>query len=181
MLTLGSEQKRFVLENWNKTDFLSLVRGVFKNQKLSGRSQEAKLVQKYLGDRQLKIKNGKVAEIILSDSQKEYIRNNVNMMTPFEMAKMIFDNPKLEPLSKPVLVINEYIKNLGEDTKIFPHESYATGDYHPPDQLSAVVTKINIYLRKHLSLKTMPTIQKKAAEAVRNFLHAPRFLQTINS
>ncbi len=180
-MTLTEDQKIFILERWNKTDFLSLVRGVFKNVKLSGRSPEAKLVQKYLGNRQLKQKNGKATEIILTDSQKEYIRNNVNSITPFEIGKIIFDNPKLEPLSKPVLVINEYIKSLGEDTKIFPHENYASGDYRPPDQLSAVVTKINIYLRKHLSLKTMPTIQKKTIEAIRDFLHAPRFLQTINS
>lgn len=179
MVELTSDQKEFVLENWNTMGLLALTRRTFLDNSLNGRSLEAKSVQKFLGERKVKKKNESI-ELSLTDDQKEYVQTSISSLTPHEVAKIIFDNPKLEPLSQEVRLVTEYAKTLDNKGQ-FPHEDYAKGEYRPPDQLSAVVTKVNHYLRKDLSLKTMPTIQRKAMEAIRNFIHAPRFLLTINS
>lgn len=181
-IILNEEQKKIILETWDKTDFISLVKLVFKTEGLDGRSKEAKLVQKFLSERKLKKKNQPKEILILNESQKEYIRNSIQTLTPHEIGKIIFDNSKLDPSSEEIKIINTYAETLKNDgVEQFPHEDYPNGEYKPPDQLSAVVTKVNKYLRKDLSLKTMPMIQKKSMESVRNFIHAPRFLQTINS
>jgi hypothetical protein len=178
MNELTPEQKQFIAENWKNMDFISLVREAFHNKELNGRSKEAKLVQKFLGTG--KTKKEKIATLELTGSQKEYIENTVDLMTPHEMAKIIFDNKDLKPISKEVDLINSYVKTLNKKEQ-FPHEDYAQEDYRPPDQISAVVAKVNKFLGKDINHKTMPTIQRKTMEAVRNFLNAPRFLQTINS
>jgi len=181
MLELTDDQKVFILKNWNKVDFLLLVRQVFDNHQLTLRNFEARLIKEFLAARKLKKEIVADSKTELTESQKEYIKSNIDSLTPLEIAKIIFDNRKLEADSKEVLLIDNYAQGLDKETEQFPHEDYAKGEYKPPDQLSAVVTKVNQYLRKNLSLKTMPTVQKKTMEAVRNFIHAPRFLQTMNS
>jgi hypothetical protein len=175
-MDLLEEQKQFILRNWQDTDLLSLTKEVFNNEKLTGRSKEVKWVQKFLASRKLK------SEISpsLTDSQKELIKNSIESMTPHEIAKIIFNNSNLDKVSKEVGLVATYAKQLGIKNQ-FPHEDYATEEYRPPDQLSAVVTKVNKYLRKKLSLTDMPTIQRKNMEAIRDFIHAPRFLYSINS
>ena len=181
MSGLTKQQEQFVLDNWNKIDLLLLVRQTFNNHELTLRHAEAKLVKKFLAERKLKKEIVTGNTHVLTESQKEYIRNGIDTLTPLEIAQIIFDNRKLEPTSQEVILIQNYVNSLDKGTKKFPHDDYAEEEYRPPDQLSAVVTKVNQFLRKDLSLKTMPTVQKRTMEAVRNFLHAPRYLQTINS
>ena len=182
-MELTPEQKEFILENWNKIGLLALTRRTFENSTLNGRSPEAKTVQKFLGERKVQKKGEKTKEelLTLTESQEEFVKNSIETLTPHEIAKIIFDNQNLEVLSKEVIAVDNFAKTLGITTEQFPHDAYPSSDYRPPDQLSAVVTKVNKFLRKDFSLKTMVNIQKKTMEAIRNFLHAPRFLQTINS
>lgn len=180
---LTDEQKEFIKNNWDKMDLQTLTRKVFNDGSLDGRSKEARVIRKYLGDRRPKTTQfEKKPDIILTDSQKEFIENNIGSMTPFEIAKVIFDDAELPPLSKEVLTIDKYVKEeLEDDVERLPHEDYAQGEYKAPDQLSAVVTRVNIFLRTDLTLKNMPLVQRKAMESIRDFLHAPRFIHTINS
>lgn len=180
-MELTDHQKNFILKHWNDMDLLLLVRQVFDDHQLTLRHAEAKLVKKFLAERKSKQEIVSDNTSSLNASQKEYIRNSIDSLTPLEIGKIIFDNQKLEPSSKEVILIQNYVNSLDKNVRRFPHEDAAEGEYRPPDQLSAVVTKVNQYLRKDLTLKTMPTVQRKTMEAVRNFLHAPRYLQTINS
>lgn len=179
---LTDEQKDFVNHNWDAMDLLSLVRATFEDEKLDGRSLQARLIKKFLGERKTKTtKHEKVQPVVLTEDQKEYIGTNVSLMSAFEMGKIIFNNPRLEPLSKHVMTINKFIKDLDEGTEKYDQEESVSEEYKAPTQLSAVVGKINKYLRKELDLKALPTVQRKSMEAIRNFLHAPRFLQSINA
>src|ERR1041385_6964876 len=104
-MELSQDQKEFIISNWDKLDFLSLVRQVFQNQTLDGRSKEARTVRKFLASRQLKKEIVSNQTVTLIESQKEYIKNSIDSMTPLEIGKIIFDNPKLEPLSKEVQMV----------------------------------------------------------------------------
>lgn len=179
---LNEEQKDFVLKNWDKMDLLSLTRQIFGDQTLENRSSECKLVKKFLAERKVKKKSDpKSSEVILTDEQKEYVQTSIDTLTPHEIGKILFDDSKIAPTSKEVLAISAFANTLENPKQQFPHEDYAQEDYRPPDQISAIVSKVNQFLRKEINHKTMPTIQRKTMEALRGFLNAPRFLQTINS
>ena len=80
---LNAKQKRFVDDNWDKINFTLLVRGTFLNDSLDGRCIEARSIKQYLGKDKKPISSipEKVAPVILTEDQKELIRNNGRINT----------------------------------------------------------------------------------------------------
>ncbi len=73
IIELTDDEKQFVLDNWDQMGLLALTRKTFSNKVLTGRSSEAKAVQKFLAGRQVKQKD----EVFLTDSQKDFVKSSV--------------------------------------------------------------------------------------------------------
>ena len=109
---LTNKQKKFIDEQWDKLKLPDLVRGTFSQPSLDGRCAEAKLVKDYLGDREpIPSLAPKVEDVVLSEEQKELIRNNARQSAT-ELARIIYDNKHLSALSKEARTIHAYRKLL---------------------------------------------------------------------
>lgn len=144
-----------------------------------------RIVRQILLDAKIKAKTSKwekVDEIILTDEQKEFIRNNHKENRIYDMAKILFpSDSKLEPLGREVRVIRKYLEEIGELNKKIDEPKFAESRYSPPDNFNTVVSKINLYLHTELSNQNMTAYEKKCVETTRQFLHSPRFVQEINN
>lgn len=178
-IILTPEQESFILENWDKLPLIQLVKETFKDNSLDGRCFQAKVIKEFLADKKPKSTAWvKRPEIILSEENKEFVANNISLR-PIEISRIIFNNPKIQPLSKEVLVVKKYKDSItldSEKTDDMPEELY-----RPPSHTVQVVKKVNDFCQKDLKLETMPTVQRKAMESLKGFLHSPRFLHTINA
>lgn len=122
----------------------------------------------------------KVDEIILTEEQKEFIKNNIKDNKPYHIAKDLFPNKKIMPLGKEVRVINEYLNEIGE-YKIWKEDTIVEGEeYVPPRTFFDILKKVNLYLHAELSTQNVTAYDKKCLETTIQFLHAPRFVQEIN-
>jgi len=102
-------------------------------------------------------------------------------MTPFEMAKELFQNPKLSPASIEVKVITNLVRTLPQS--LIYGEDVPDTDYRPPKQISHGVARIKKYVSSAKSWnerKLTPT-QKKCVEALIHYLHDFRFKRQIDS
>lgn len=179
LLDLNEEQKDFVLKNWDKVSFGELVKLVFNNPDLDGRSIEGRSIKAFLGTKRPKTSAWEKKDFSLTEEQKEFIKNNLELR-PIDLARTLLNNPRIEPLSKPVLVIRKYKESLGP-IYVTESEDLPEEDYKPPTHLPQVVKKINDYCQKDWKLEELPQVRKKAVEALRGFLHSPRFIQMINA
>lgn len=177
-LDLTEQQKKFVLENWDKMPLLELTKIAFNNPNAKGTSAEGLAVRKFLGSKRPKTTECEKRKVTLTDGQKDFIKNNVSMR-PIEIARVIFNNNKIEPLSREVLVTREYQDSL--HLPDIDNTDLAEGEYKPPTHLQHVVAKINQFAHKELKIDGLPMNQRKMVESLRNFLRAPRFLNMINS
>ena len=123
LLELTNEQKLDIINVWNsrKDDppsLLELIQDVAGFKGKDGRSKEGRTVKAYLASRQLKARGAQeyqpVNKTELTESQKEYIANNVQTMNGVEMAKAIFDNQSLTNLNIETRTVNKYTKILRE-------------------------------------------------------------------
>jgi hypothetical protein len=178
MIELTEEQKKYVLDNWSAVPLLELTRIAFNNPNAKGTSAEGIAIRKFLGSKKPKTSAWEKVEVQLTEANKEFIKNNP-LMRPIEISRVIFSNPKIEPLSRPVLTVREYQDSLKQEN--VDNQDLPAEEYTPPTHLVHVVNKINTFVHKDLKLEAMPMNQKKMAESLRNFLRAPRFLQMINA
>jgi len=178
MLELTDEQKKFVLENWDKMSLLELTKTTFQNPNVKGTSAEGIAIRKFLGSKKPKTTAWEKKEVVLSDFQKEFISNNP-LMRPIEVARVVFSNPRIEPLSTEVMAIKRYQDELF--TTDSTGRDLPDSEYKAPTHLTHVIAKINDYAHKDLKAEGMPMAQRKMVESLRNFLRSPRFLHTINS
>jgi hypothetical protein len=122
--------------------------------------------------------------IILSDIDKEFIRNNCENNKVYQMAIVLFPpapGERLQPLGKEVRAINKYLEEIGHLVKKVDEPKMAEGKYEAPDKFHTVLAKINLYLHQELSTHSMSNYEKKCIETTKQFLHAPRFVQEMNS
>lgn len=184
-MQLTEDQKEYILNNYESTpDLKLLTRGAFKNDELEGRHKEGRAVRKFLVENHIDFNTAstvtKVKEILLTDDQKELIKNCArDGMSPFEISKLIWEDIKLSPLHKEVLTVKEFIK-LSLPEYLNEKEETVDGKYVPPVNMSEVIGKINRHTDKLFALGKMNMHEKKCAEILKIFMTSPRFVQTIN-
>lgn len=184
-IELTEKQKEYILANWDKMDFMTLVKNVFKNEELDGRSLEGRAIKAFLITRKLRVKTSahpKVPEYILSEEEQSYIVANASTMRPIEIARVLFKNQNIAPLSREVRAINKYLNELDNPPARFEKDDMPDEDvYVPPYQISAVVNKVNKHTQQNIDFRTMSMAMRKSMESLRGFLQSPRFCQMINS
>jgi hypothetical protein len=192
LLELTDKQKLDLLNTWNsrKDDppsLLELIQDVAGFKGKDGRSKEGRTVKAYLASRQLKARGSHeyqpVDKAELTESQKEYIANNVQTMNGAEMAKVIFDDQSLSNLNIETRTVNKYIKTLkdqGIQTFEDPQEA-STDRYKPPKTDLRMIQRINRYVLDGIDEKKVSPKQKRDVKSIIGYLHTFRFSHQINS
>lgn len=183
-IILTEEQKQVLLNNWDKMKYVDLVKLVFKDDKLDGRSFEGKAIRDFLGEDRKPLSSAyeKKQAIELSEEDKELINNNCRFSTANELARNIFKNQGLTPLSLETRTVLSYIKTLPEEVsgKNY-HEDVATEDYSPPSTIRQMIALVNQYCLKNFEYDKLNSQQKKMFENLLSLFKSPRYLQMIQS
>lgn len=149
-IVLTPEQLVLVEQNWH-LNVRELMRLVFNNPALTLRCDpEVKAVRQALanmGKHVNEVPTEKEADLLseLTDEHREYIRNNVgNSSGPLEMARIVFDNPRLLPSSRQAQIVGLYCRQL-DPTYRKDEELAEDIEYLPPKSTTQLIGRVNKY------------------------------------
>jgi len=83
------------------------------------------------------------SDSVLTEDQKEYIRNNMGGSSPLEMAKVLFGNDNIMVGSPQCRMIVSYCREI--DPSFRRGEEWVDGPYEPPSDMKQLVPKVNRY------------------------------------
>ena len=125
-IELDKDQQLALLNEWNNRpddppyikELIELVFPDIPEDMRDGRSKYGRAVKKFLSEKSL---NAKVShkyypkeKTELTENQKEYIENNCGAMKPMEMAKVVFDDPRISPLDLRYKVLFDFLKTINQ-------------------------------------------------------------------
>lgn len=186
-IILSQQQETDILNGWNSgvSDLKAIIQLAFPNTNYDGRSKQGYAVKSFLSSRQLKAKasheyNAKKSEaIVLEERHKDFIRNNCGSMRHYEMAKIIFKNPKLSNLSSETRVVINFVKEEKLDSL---EKAVDRKTYKPPKTQEQAIARINDWVLEGIDIKKpLNEKQKKDIDALIKFCHTPRFIMMMNS
>ena len=182
---LTEEQKFAIIDNFNKNpNLMSIVKIVFKDDTLDGRSVQGRAVRTFLSQKNQNYKTSlfeKADFIEFSEQQKEFMMtDNVEAgMNALEVAKLVFKDSKVQSLSLKHRAVVEFLNKYRPDV-IDERNALATDKWMPPKAISRALKKINDFTGSEWEELTFPTKIKRNCEKLLIFLRSPRFLSFIN-
>jgi hypothetical protein len=183
---LTLEHKNRIIEEFKKNpNLMHIVRTVFEDDKLDGRSAQGLATRKFLADQGSKPKTSKfekVEHVELTPEQKKFMMgNNIEAgMNALEVARLVFQDMEIGPLTIKHRVVDEFLKKYRPDV-VDARESLATDSWSPPKALSRAIKKVNDFTGSSFDEVTCPTKVKRNCEKLLIYLQSPRFNQFINN
>ena len=186
---LTPKQQEDIISEWNSREenppsLLELIKIAYPNEKVDGRSKKGRLVKEFLATRKIKARGAhqyKAKEKIeLSDEHEEFVRNNAQVMSATEIARIIFANNEITPLHQEPRTVNEYIKTLNFEPYESP-QNIPSSTYKPPGTFDRTLSRINKYIYQSLEKSKMVPKEKKDVESTMGYLNTYRFTHQINS
>jgi len=192
-IKLTPEQEKLVLDafqnttNANLPSITQLVRLAFPNiVDVDGRSAYGRAIKSLLAVKGLQARTtatyvGK-GELNLTEEQKEFVRNNKDLMSPVEMAKIVFGNPAISNLHQETRAIANLIKSQNPSTSL-PKEVTDVPDdeYRPPRTVAGVLQRVEKFVFNSGIDKENITAQQRAGlEALLSYMNTFHFIHQIN-
>ena len=184
-IELTEEQKKYIDDNHKNIQNLNeLTCSVFIAEGLDGRTKEGRAVRAYMAQKDYKYKTTqkiKVKPIRLSEENKEFIKANADgTMKAFDIAKLLFSEKDITPLSKETIVVAEFMKKNTPEV-VHPKDSAIGETYKPKDSFDEILELVNQVTNQELDKDRMQMQVKKGIEALIRFLKSPRLIQTIGN
>lgn len=184
-MNLTDDQKEYIKNNVNKvTNLNELTQKCFRDDDLDGRTKEGRAVRKYLIENNIDYKTTRRKpqdKIELNDSQKEFIMQQAQEgMSSLEIAKLIFPEKRVKPLSNEQRTVLAHINEVNPDF-VPSQDSAAVSDYVPPKSQSRVVKKINDSTGLGLDDGKLNRQKQICIEKLQINLSNSRFLKIINN
>lgn len=180
----NEDQQKFIADHWFSKDLslIEIAEKIFK-KKLTGTSSEVKKLKLYtikIGRAADREKDG-AADIDFTQEQRDYIQENASSLSPMELARIVFKNNSLAPLSKEVKLMDKYVKYIGV-TKEPVSTLRDSGDYKTTESIVRLIKKVNTAKPDlKLSEDKLVPIERKGLEQLKVYLGNQRFLATINA
>ena len=184
-IKLTDDQKKFIDANHKKISNLNeLTRAVFMGEDLDGRTKEGRSVRAYMARKDYKYnttRKQKVPDVKLTKAHKEFILAQADgMMKAFDIAKLLFPQKDISPLSKETLVVADFLKsNMPEG--ISPKDTALGEKYDPVDSFDKVIEMVNKVTNQNLDKAHMQINVKKGLETLIRFLKSPRLILTVGN
>ena len=185
---LTEEQKQFILDNFDKISLIELTRRVADDPSIDGRSSWGRVVRTFLADNEKEYKTTKfekAEEVILTEEQKLFCRNNYKTMTkPLEAARILFKDPQMTALYLEAKAVYKYYESI--DPTSIPKEDRIVEDveYKPPISISRIVPRINKYYIKNVGTNSqfldrdnLRPEEKKCCQALLDSMNVEKFIQ----
>ena len=184
-MDLTDDQKDYIKNNVNKvTNLNELTQKCFRDDDLDGRTKEGRAVRKYLIENNIDYKTTRRKpqdKIELNDSQKEFIIQQAQEgMSSLEIAKLIFPEKRVKPLSNEQRTVLAHINEVNPDF-VPSQDSAAVNDYVPPKSPSRVVKKINDATGLELDDRKLNRQKQICVDKLQINLSNSRFLKIINN
>ena len=184
-MDLTDDQKEYIKNNVNKvTNLNELTQKCFRDDDLDGRTKEGRAVRKYLIENNIDYKTTRRKpqdKIELNDSQKEFIIQQAQEgMSSLEIAKLIFPEKRVKPLSNEQRTVLAHINEVNPDF-VPSQDSAAVNDYVPPKSPSRVVKKINDATGLELNDGKLNRQKQICVDKLQINLSNSRFLKIINN
>lgn len=184
-MDLTDDQKEYIKNNVNKvTNLNELTQKCFRDDDLDGRTKEGRAVRKYLIENNIDYKTTRRKpqdKIELNDSQKEFIIQQAQEgMSSLEIAKLIFPEKRVKPLSNEQRTVLAHINEVNPDF-VPSQDSAAVNDYVPPKSPSRVVKKINDATGLELNDGKLNRQKQICIDKLQINLSNSRFLKIINN
>ena len=184
-IKLTDDQKKFIDSNISTiTDLIEMTRAVFMDETLDGRTKEGRAVRAYLIEKGEEFSTTKAApakEVRLSSEQKDFIKQYASDgINSFQIAKIIFSDLDLTPLSKETIVISEFIKKEMPQN-LSPEDSARGVEYCPPASRLSAIKRINSVINANLKEDKLTRSEEMSIDFMQSILSSPRFLYQINS
>jgi hypothetical protein len=184
-MDLTDDQKDYIKNNVNKvTNLNELTQKCFRDDDLDGRTKEGRAVRKYLIENNIDYKTTRRKpqdKIELNDSQKEFIIQQAQEgMSSLEIAKLIFPEKRVKPLSNEQRTVLAHINEVNPDF-VPSQDSAAVNDYVPPKSSSRVVKKINDATGLELDDRKLNRQKQICVDKLQINLSNSRFLKIINN
>lgn len=185
-IELTDEHKKFIDDNYKRiNDLNELTNAVFMGEGLDGRTKEGRAVRKYMASKDYKYKTRKITAklppVVLTQDQCEFILANADgKMKALDMAKILYPEKNIAPLSKETQAISNFLKSNAPQ-KINPRESAVSEKYKPVKTFSEALKLVNESTSQNLQEGKLQAQVKKGIEALIGFLQAPRLIQTISN
>lgn len=146
-MELTKEQEEYLKQNAAKILNLNeLTQKCFRNDDLDGRSSEGRAVRKFLIENDINYKTTRrkpPEEIEFTEQQQEFIIDQAkNGLSSLEIAKLIFPNKEIRPLSNEQRKVLLHIREVNPDY-MPSQDSGAINDYISPKSPSRIIKKIN--------------------------------------
>jgi len=184
-MDLTDDQKEYIKNNVAKVANLNeLTQKCFRDDDLDGRTKEGRAVRKYLIENNIDYKTTRRKpqdKIELNDSQKEFIIQQAQEgMSSLEIAKLIFPEKRVKPLSNEQRTVLAHINEVNPDF-VPSQDSAAVNDYVPPKSPSRVVKKINDATGLGLDDGKLNRQKQICVDKLQINLSNSRFLKIINN
>ncbi len=187
---LTEQQKLAILKEWNdRTEnppsLLELIRVAYPDEEYDGRTKEGRAVKKYLATRQIVADGAHVYKpkdkVKLTEEHKEYISNNSGMMSPVEIARIIFKDNKITNLNQEAKSVSEYIDSLDNKVVYQAPQPAESNEYKQPKTVLRMAQRINKYVHEGLDENNLKSKEKAGVEALIGYIHTYRFNHQINN
>ena len=191
-IELTEQQQLSILKEWNDRpdnppSLLELIRVAYPDQNFDGRTKEGRAVKKFLSTRDIVADGAHVYKpkdkVELSEEHKEYISNNASMMSPVEIARIIFKDNKITNLNQEARTVSDYVSSL--DNKVVYQDPQnvipSSSDYKPPKTILRMTQRINKYVHEGLEENNLKSKEKAGVEALIGYTHTYRYLHQINN
>lgn len=169
---LSFAQQDLIEKSQDSLSLIQLTRTVFQDDSLDERTMEYHNVRRFVA----KLKRG-VPTIEFTAEQVEFINNNAHVIGPFEMAKTLFPDRDVKPLSKETQTIKLYLDAIGASEE----DDSKQEKYRPPKSNTVIARKINkADSNANFDSNDLSPFQTKCVESLRSYLQSIRFLAFIN-
>jgi hypothetical protein len=184
-LKLTEEHIDFLKKNSKKHQDLNiLTQKCFDNDDLDGRTKEGRAVRKFLIENDIKFNTqfkGKQEPIKFSKEQKEFIIQQAeDGLSSLEIAKLLFPDKRVNPLSLEQRGVLEIIRDVNPD--IMPSkDGGALNSYIAPKAASRIVKKINEATGQNFDESKLNRQYQICVERLGIHLNNSRFLKIMNN
>lgn len=198
---LSDEEKAKLEELWKSgiSDLNVLVKEIWgeflPNGKLrDGRSREGRSARAYLASKEFNYNTNvieKLPELVLDEEQKEFIKEFWRKKKSIDIARELFNDPELIPVTQEARVVDDFIENLRNELgdselsdEIKNMESVPLGklsSYRPPTNITQLLSRINRYLSLGWEAHSLKKDEMVCCQALKRYMSTFSFVRNIDN
>lgn len=188
IVNLTEEQKQIALKAFDKKpDLIYITRKVFGDETIDGRDRRGRAVKDFLisqGKEYQTTKSVSKKAIDLTEPQKQFLMSDQisSEMTMIQMARLVFNDPSIKPLSAQHVTVQEFIQKFRADI-LDKNDIVASENWSAPKALSMVILRINKWVKTNYPTDEtkLPSKIRRNAEKLLVYLSSYKIDNTINS